>query len=289
MITNDHLRALVAGIIARPSNSQGLFFETGLTAMLRVIDTIRGTVDAKERHSERPVRLLGNPLAVVRARLWAEATADDGVAGAPAPLADHPAFSVRVGAIDQPDDGVLGCFIPGEGGPEGSVFLPVSAEAAKKAIVTGLPDATGMSVTPINHPLIPADQESQFTLAPGQQRDLTVLLDLSGGVYLTSGVLPRKRLTLPREFYADAARRLEPTFRVGPLLAVPDDDAPRPILPCPQLEHYVERWVEDPGVGAPEDAYVAQAIPRIPAVGELPRRRCVLTRGWLRMTPGEDE
>src|SRR5262249_42751920 len=140
-----------------------------------------------------------------------------------------PALPVRIGDVTRPDDGVLGCFIPGKVDADAR-FVPVSKEAADKAVLNGLLQGlpVGFNAVPVKHPFI-KDQINLFPISPNQPRDLIILVDVRGGLYATCGVLPRKKITMPREFLEAGLRNLEPTFRVGPVLTAPGDGSVRPL------------------------------------------------------------
>jgi len=73
---------------------------------------------------------------------------------------------------------------------------------------------------------------------------MLVLMDPKGKVTISSGYLPRKRVDLPQRFTEAPLQRIEPTFKVGPLLGVVKDSKFQPILPVPHVHGYEVRWVE---------------------------------------------
>src|SRR5207237_702523 len=145
-VQNPILKSLVQSIVAQtivvPAGNVP-WTETGLSAMLRTIDTIRGTFDPAAKIAERKVSLIGEPIVVMGARLQFNGTSATNTAnltGDPPPLAAPPAMpqlTVRLGDVTRPDDMVLGLFVAG-GTPEDGRFAPVTKEAADKAIVNGL-------------------------------------------------------------------------------------------------------------------------------------------------------
>lgn len=292
-IENGYLRDLVAGVVSHTTNAAdnagpGDLLETALTALLRVIDTVAGTVQKQDKSGDPRVRMLGKTIAVVRARAWLEADPSaHGPKGDQNAVPDFPRLDVHVGASDQPDDGVYGVYVHGATPAEGR-FAPVSAEVADKAVLNGLFDAVSVSFgkNRIEHPFITDLAESRFALGPGEHRDLTVLLDLEGGMHLTTGVFPRKKLQVPRAFTDAALARLEPTFHVGPVLALPGRQGLEPLLPYPDLPEYEERWVEEP---KPGQLWGEATPPALPNPGALPAARVSLTRGWVRLEPREDD
>jgi hypothetical protein len=291
-IANPKLRALIESIVAQsnavPAGNAG-WEETGLSAMLRVIDTIRGTLDPSAKTPDRKVSLIGEPIVVYGARLQFQGTATDTVAelaGEPPLLSappQLPSIPVRIGDITRPDDGVLGCFIAGATPADGR-FAPVTKEAAEKAIVNALAAgfplgfATGMAA---KHPFV-KDVESLFTLAPDQPLDVIILTDVRGGIYATCGALPRKKIQMPREFIDAAVKKLEPSFYTGPILASQLIDYERALLPPPEVPGYTAEFLhQKPG----EQTFNSSEVPAAPPLSELPKQRVLLTEGWLRMVP----
>ena len=104
------LRRLVQSLLAQsldvPASAPG-WHETGFTAMLRVFDTVRSTLDPTFKTSDSRVRLLGEPILVMNARLSFEAsnqTATD-LKADPQAIAEPPALPVlhlRVGDVTRP-------------------------------------------------------------------------------------------------------------------------------------------------------------------------------------------
>src|SRR5262249_18611842 len=143
----------------------------------------------------------------------------------PALLDDSIQVAAKVGAVLQQDDGVLGCFIAATASDGTNAhFRPVDKAAVESAILNGLEDATArIGNLVVAHTFVrdPAGADSTFTLTGQTPQELLLLLDVKGGVYLTSGVLPRKKLSMPREFLEPALEKLAPTFRVGPVLSFP--------------------------------------------------------------------
>lgn len=291
-IANSHLRTIVAGIIAQttevPANAAAQqIFESGLTALLRLFDTVGGTVAWSGEHGDRNVRLFGKLVAVVRTKLWFETSGAERPPNAPQ---QHPKLRVQIGALTRPDDGVYGVFLPGAE-PSASRFAPVEDEVLESAVINGLRDAVygSVGVAKLVHPFIadPTVGESCFELSAGEQRELNVFVEVGASMYLTSGVLPRKKLTLDPWFYDPAVRHIEPTFAVGPVLAVPGlDGRPVPVLPHPDLAGHEEWWLERPDEGG---SWEVQVLPQIPLPGAIPRTRVVLTEGYIRLEPARTD
>jgi hypothetical protein len=288
-IENPLLAAVVDGLVNAAKTEQspkaGMLHESALTAMMRVIDTVRSTVDLTDKHGDRKVRMLGSPIAIVRARLKLERAGLALPAGDPPLLTDPLTLTAKVGTATQPDDGVLGCFIPAtQPGGGDAHFRPVDAAALKNTIINALANADAKNIKTADacHTFVhdPAGADTTFTLGTGQERELLLFLDINGGIYVTSGVLPRKRIALPSELLAAALRKLEPSFRVGPVLAAPSGEIANAILPVPAIPGYTSEWIEHGHTeGSP--------IPPLPADGLLPERRVSLVGGWLNLVPPE--
>lgn len=287
-IANPTLRRLVSALVAAThvigTDAAG-WQETGFTAMLRVFDTVRSTLDPGVKHADGRVRLLGEPIVVLRARVSYQASQatvaqlrDDPATIAPAEL---PVLRVRIGDVTRPDDGVLGVFISA-GSPADDRFAPPSLQAAEKAVLNQMVTGAGTQKTePISHPFI-AGQVAEFDLPADQPLDLVVLADARGGVYATSGVLPRKSIVMPKDFIEPALARMRPTFRVGPILGFDRDDGIVPVMPAPFIEGLRAAFVHDD-----DQTYPEVPIPPTLGVGELPPARAKLTEGWARMVPQE--
>jgi hypothetical protein len=300
-IANQTLRSFVASLVAQSmempaSADPGIWFETGLSAMLRTIDTVRATLDPTKKTKDRRVQLLGEPILVLTARLTYEATASTSptdLAGEPPAMSSSPALpvlTVRLGDSTRPDDGTLGCFIAGTTASEGR-FAPVTIEAAEKAILNGLamgvPFFSGSGVK-VTHPFV-KDQQTIFQVNHAAPTDVVILADPRGGLYATAGALPRKKITMPEEFIQNSLQRLEPTFRVGPLFAATAMGAVKALAPPPQIEgHEVEFVYRSPGSGSAPDTFPEAAVSPVPPVGEVPRDRVTLAEGWMRVFRSEE-
>ena len=223
-ITNPTLRRFVQSLVAQTvdvaADAPG-WHETGFTAMLRVFDTVRSTLDPAFKNADTRVRLLGEPILVMNGRLLFEASNQSApeLKTTPQALPEPPALPVlhvRLGDVTRPDDGVLGCFLPGAT-PAGGRFAPVSLEAAQTAVLNQMVFKSGTQKTePVTHPFIEG-QVSEFDLPANTPLDLVVLTDARGSLYATCGVLPRKTIVVPKDFVDPSLKRMEPTFQVGPV------------------------------------------------------------------------
>lgn len=288
-IANPTLRRLVQALVVQsldvPGPTPG-WHETGFTAMLRVFDTVRSTLEPGVKHADGRVRLLGEPVVVLRARVSfeaSEATVAELRAGPPtiADASTLPVLRVRIGDVTRPDDGVLGCFVTGAT-PADDRFAPPSPQAVQEAVLNQMVTSAGVQKTrEITHPFI-AGQVSEFDVPANVPLGLTVLADARGGIYATCGMLPRKSIVVPKDFIEPALERLRPTFRVGPILGFVRDETMVPVMPAPFIEGMRGAFVHDDDATYPE-----VPIPPVLGVGELPPSRVRLTEGWARMVPQE--
>jgi len=300
-VQNGILRSLLASLLAQgaemPANALTTdWYETGMSAMLRSIDTVRATLDPTQKTDDKRIKLLGEPILVLAARLTYQATSSTNpsqLAQDPPLLTGSPALpvlQVRIGDATRPDDGTLGCFKTGATPADGR-FAPVTKEAAEKAIVNGLAMGvpyfahSGLAVT---HPFV-KDQESLFHVEADHHTDIVILADPRGGLYATCGALPRKKITMPREFIQASLAHLEPTFRVGPVFTTKAMGALKALAPPPQIDGFEAEFVyRSAGSGGDPDTFPEAAVPPVPPVGELPRDRAVLSDGWMRVFKPEE-
>jgi hypothetical protein len=289
-IVNATLRSVVYGIAAQsrdipartPDNTLETF-ESGLTAFLRVVDTIRSTVDPTVIIPDGAMHLMGEPIVVVKTLLSIEATAPENrplLYGDPPPLLGLlPKIHVRIGDITRPDDGVLGLFVPGAT-DDLSRFNPVSSDAIESAIVNGLAEGVLYLQRPADDPFLIA-QESGFDVTVGAPPvPLTILMDTRGGIYTTCGVLPRKKITLPADQLSAALTNIEASFRTGPILAVASQGVEKTAIPAIDLKGYKTSFIR----AKTDHTFGEVPVPEIPPLGELPLDRALLSSGWLRVT-----
>ena len=133
------------------------------------------------------------------------------------------------------------------------------------------------------------DQQTLFSVAYGPPTDVVILADPRGGLYATCGALPRKKITMPEEFIRSSLQRLEPTFRVGPLLTATTMGSVKALAPPPQIEgHEVEYVYRTPGVDGGKDTFPEAVVSPVPPVGEVPRDRVTVSEGWMRVFRTEE-
>lgn len=267
--------------------------ESALSALLRTIDTTAWTSDplgviGTEHHSA----LVGRPIAVLRMTIGLEV--DDNAADIQLPL-DAPSLSalqaaseqlssqpvtVRIGELTRTDDSVLGYFVD----DDYSRFTPVSPEVLGAARASGrlqgqlgVLGSTGPGNPPpqtaVTHQYVDAD-ETPLSLRPGQVLTLTVLMAPGGAAHATSGIVPRVRRALARDWIADSLKKLSPTFRIGPVLCDPATVRLPKATGLPTQQVFTRRtdpstWEDDP-------------IAAVTQAALLPDAPAVTREGWLR-------
>jgi hypothetical protein len=242
---------------------------------------VRSTLDPTFKTSDSRVRLLGEPILVMNARLSFEASNQSAteLKANPQAMAEPPALPVlhlRVGDVTRPDDGVLGCFLIGAS-PSEDRFAPVSLEAAEKAVLNQMVFGAFQKIEKVTHPFV-LDQVAEFELPANTTFDTVLLADARGSMYATCGLLPRKTIVVPKDFVEPALKTLEPTFQVGPFLGFESQGTLVPVLPAPKIEGMDAEFVHDDDATYPEIP-----LPPMPSVSELPAKRVRLTEGWVRM------
>ncbi|MGF1668206.1 MAG: hypothetical protein ACFCVC_18255 [Acidimicrobiia bacterium] len=252
--------------------------ESPLSALLRVIDTTLWTVDPFGHIGGEHLSILtGRPIAMVRARVMLDVPSDveaypnmDETARAERAAAfaafAQESFEVRLGALTRTEDGLLGYFL----NDDYSQFFPVHGHVLRDARPVGAgqghltpwsanPD---LAKRPITSPYIVPDPT--IDLHPGQNVVLTLLMAPGGKVHATSGILPRKSITLLRDWVKPALERISPSFRFGPVLVDPTTVRMPRIRALPQTQVWTRRdstvtWRDDPILAATHDALLPDA------------------------------
>ncbi|MET8262413.1 hypothetical protein ABZU92_00335 [Micromonospora arida] len=252
----DRVLAADRGLRALPAHLRTL---PALEALRRVLDVTRMTVDeVGAAGTEHLGLLLGHPVAVVRARLAIEVEDPR----RPPALAVT-ALPVRLGVLGHLQDGLLGAFVADEPGR----LLVVDPAVA---------DLAGDGNT------LPAyvNPSGTFTVQPGSPVMLTLLMVPGSRVHVTTGLLPRKAVTLERTWTAPALARISPTVRRGPVLRDPAVTR----LPVPGRVRGSWTWHRraDPWTWMGDEVVPATAE-ALPPTGPLEA-----SDGWLRLNRGPD-
>jgi hypothetical protein len=282
-IANRHAGELARAMIQRDAAERQANTgqkESTLDAFLRVIDTTLWTIDPfADSGLDYYAKMTGRPIAVVRARVLLDVVTDYELfpEGSPERLERKAAydelsrrrFDVRLGALTRVDDGLLGYFIDDDYWR----FYPVHESIPKHALPAGphkgYLDAqvnvvdfdAAKPIEPIEHPYVEADPT--VTIQAGHPVMLTLLMDPGTRVHATSGILPRKAISLPRGFVEDALARIAPSFRFGPVLVDPTViRMPKPsVLPTEQVwtrRDTPTSWRDDPIEAATQFAYLPE-------------------------------
>ncbi|MCP4562446.1 MAG: hypothetical protein GY837_18150 [Bosea sp.] len=276
-IADVHLAAFVRGVLDHPD--RGAF----LAKLAHTIDRTLATIVPDKANTDEAIGLLfGRPLALVRAALSLElsgapssTTGWDAVArqirkiqsGASPDVAavrDDLQFTrvkvpVRLGNLNQIEDGLVGYFLEGANGADyGTFYAPVAQTAGD-----GIEPAT-------NRPVL-------LALADPEPARVTLLMDPFATVHATSGILPVKAVDIPPPCYSKALASLEASFLCNPMLV-----APGPMqLPLPPITGFSWSWIQAEGDGWSMVAEVAGTGER-PRASYSPLR---LVDGWLRLAP----
>ncbi|HEY1502142.1 MAG TPA: hypothetical protein VGF88_21375 [Acidobacteriaceae bacterium] len=262
--------------------------EDALSAMLRIIDSTLWTVDPFGSSTDEHLSLLvGHPVVILRARVKLEVQEP-----IDASVINTKPLSLRLGALPQWQDGLLGYFVnddytrlycadtavagfarevgPGRGFLQQANLVPDYYQTFSDDIG----DTATEGNSPVTHPYVDA---GLMTIQPNQEVALTLLVEPHCVVHAISGVLPRKDIGMRREWVAAALAALSPTFRFGPVLVDPKTlrmPVPNEIHGTWSWDHRADitTWAEDPIVAATQDAHLRPD----PASG---------TEGWMRMMP----
>ena len=267
---------------------------TALSSMLRAIDTTLWTVDTYAALGSPTVAgLVGRPVAVVRAMVRLETPDDTAyvtathVGGADARRAIFAAlrdirFPFRLGALERSDDALLGFYIGDDFQHLHLVDRVVLSQAPDSGRLRGALGQLGSEIdvrsVPIAHPYVVAEDE--LWIRPGQELALTLLMLPAGKVHLTSGLLPRKALTLAEDWVGRGLKVISPSVRIGPVLVDPSEIRLPLIRAMGPRQRFTRRtgpltWRDDPITASTMSAY----LPRLPHEAQ---------EGWIRVQPDEN-
>lgn len=235
-VDNAHLARLVDALVSADRAAVAANTQTALCATLRAIDTTRFTIALLPSGDEHRALLLGCPAVVFRATMTLEV--DTGISDE---LASTP-IQVQLGALDRIVDGVLGFYINDD-----YTRLHVVDPAVASLAVACTDDAA-----PLTAPYI--DSTSVF-IRPGQQLDLTLLVEPSALVHITAGVLPQKAIGQRRDWIDSAMQTMTAALAVGPVLVPPVQAS----MPLPADIHGTWCWAHR------SDPYTWQVDPVVPA------------------------
>jgi len=283
---------LLADVAAR--NSAAPPASSALSSMLRAIDTTLWTIDTYAAIGSPSIAgLVGRPVAVVRATIKLE-TPDDTAevtiteaGGAAARRAIFAALSelevpFRVGALERSDDALLGFYVGDDFTHLHLVDKVVQSLAPASGRLQGALGQLGSAIdttsVPIEHPYVVAEDE--LRLRPGQEIVLTLLMLPAGKMHVTSGLLPRKALSLAEDWVGPGLKAMSPSVRVGPVLVDPSEIRLPLIRAMGPRQRFTRRtgpltWRDDPIKAATMTAY----LPRMPHEAQ---------EGWIRVQPDDE-
>ncbi len=290
-----HLRGLVTALLERDALERAAAVtrsDTPLEALLRVIDTTSATVGlGGQTGTEHLAHLVGRPIAVVRATLRLDvepepafptlSQADRAARTASWAALAGWAFPVRLGALTRLDDGLLGFWVNDDYGRLHPVHPSVLTKATPSARHQGDFAAVAASTTsprPIDSPSVAHDPT--VPVRPGQTVRLTLLMDPAARVHATSGLLPRKAISLLRDWFAEALDRVVPSFRVGPVLVDPTTIR----MPLAAALGRDQAWTRRDGPTSWHDDPIAAATQQ----ALLPETPAVVHEGYLRVALEEE-
>lgn len=207
-ISNTHLQQLIQTLLNMKGN--GL----ALSALLEQIDSSLWITDPMGEQQKQGLSVLvGRPLALVRTRVNLTLKGESFVNQAlnktgkkdTSGLLDVQ-FPARIGAVELPSNGVMGYY---------------RAEDYSQFFVLENTLESDKSTT-IQHPYTPKSKHESLQIGQNKFAYFTVLLDPRGSVHTTTGILPTFQLQLPNIYVEEPIKKMEITFRTGPLLTDPD-------------------------------------------------------------------
>jgi hypothetical protein len=267
--------------------------ESPLSALLRVLDTTAATVDPAAGGTEHLSGLVGRPLALVRALLRIDVAPDPAPPETPEPLRDDRARAfrqlarlavpVRLGALSRLSDGLLGFFVDDDytrfHPVDGAVLAAALDSGPRRGTLAAGADPTDAPTRPITSTYVVEDP--LLHLHPGQTLRLTLVVVPGTAVHATCGIVPRTAVRLQRDWAAEALERIEPSFRIGPVLVDPTKvqmPAPggRGLKPAWAHRDTPITWRDDPIAAAAGDA-------------QLPDRPARVQEGWIRIQLAKED
>ncbi|XVQ07139.1 hypothetical protein ACQP1W_31480 [Spirillospora sp. CA-255316] len=197
---HPHLARFINGMNARDDRAGSL------ADLLATVEQIRLTTAPYRAGSTHPtIRMLGRPLALIRARLDLQPDAEPIVAIKPSlmtavpPTAEYQDYTwpVLLGSAASFDDGLVGYFDQSDYGEIYAVCKPPEAQ-------TGYVRDRG--------------EDAGLSLSLGTSRLVTLLADPWGGVQANTHILPTGFLRVDPDLIALALSRMDAVFHVGPAL-----------------------------------------------------------------------
>lgn len=293
---NPHLQRVIDWL-KRPDTQT----DTIMGEVMSALATAMEHIDPEDWNAHESLALLmGRPLAIVRASVslelqgtaalspdWETFRKSLGLA------ADHQAASamlgslkypVRIGAHERLNDGVAGFWIeqPTEDGLALSDTLLAPQSDGGNGELTE--DARGHCVRSAQSP---DEHDNPFCIdltLDGSPVSFTTLLDPRGSLHCVSGILPVKSISIPRDYFEDAIKKLEISFPTAPLISPRFDEAEQDFaieVPVPVTPGYKWAWREARAAQTGETSWVeAKQLSPVGLDAKL-SDQMALRDGWL--------
>jgi hypothetical protein len=290
-IANAHLRSFVEGVLSRPDGGG-----PALGQLLDVIDETLWTIDPLGGRTDQSLSvLIGRPLALVRASVAFE------IAGQPVydkslyemstayqkQAANFQntggftqvSFTVELGSLELPGDGLLGYFLGDNYLQFNSVHQPDTDEQPPPYVVQN--NLQLQLNTDLTSPPTGTDLSSPIGESAAY---ITMLVDPRGSVHASTGILPVQEISLPSYYVQPALAQMEVTFQTGPLLTVTEQLQ----MPLPASSQGDWTWIQQPSVTVwQETTDLTKASPQA-ILSDIPLS---VREGWLKLSGalGEDD
>lgn len=241
-----------------------------LNAFMRSIDTT-STLIQPQNYKQFPSNavLMGQPIALAQARLtydlqslpvysqsWADFESEVNQAQSKNTHGfTNVQFPIRLGALNQMNDGMLGYFKNGDY----SHYYTLATQNPTDKV--SIPDETNIQLS-----LDPAASSTQ----------VTILLDPRGNIHATTGILPVGSVNIPPDQYKSALQNLELAFLITPILSSNTQLA----FPVPTESGGNWTWLENEKTNWTE----AKEIAKIDDSAKMGYSPQVVKEGWLKLT-----
>ena len=200
---------------------------------------------------------------------------------------------VRLGALSQLQDGLLGYFVDGDAtrmhtpdpavadfarplGPDRGFLQRIDlVHGYSAAFADDLAGEATAGSSPVRHPFI--DTSGVLWVQPERDVMLTLLMEPHSRLHVTTGMLPRKDIGMRRSWLDAGLSHLMPTFRFGPVLVDPQQVR----MPVPRQVDGQWSWSHRAAIGRWENPAIVQATSDA-GISDDP---AIATEGWLRFEP----
>ncbi len=285
-LPNPYLASIAESLIRWGIRDSGLpGSDTALQALMRVVDSTLWSIDPFGHQGDEHLALLvGHPIVVMRASLKMEL--QEPVNPASVLTIGVP---VRLGALAHWEDGLLGFFVNDD---YDTLYCSDAAAAGlaraigpgvgflqQANLVQGYYDSfsTSAAEDPVKHPYV--DTSGTIWIYPGQEVQLTLLVEPMTNVNATTGLLPRKEIGMRREWVTTALAKMAPTFRFGPVLLDPKH------IRMPIAAELNGTWTWDHRTSV--IAWANDAVTQANQDALLQPDPPVASEGWLQLNPPE--